>query len=222
MILLAVLLLASTGATPRELLVLQHCALGRNAPPGWEMYPVRGRKAPTLEIGEEGGRRLLRLHGAGAAGWLHHRLVPPIAPDTGTLRWWWRVLDPVAGADLRARATDDSPLRVYVAFGGDGAPFRRQGRAVFYTWGNEEPEGLAEPSFVSDRIEVIRCAGRAQVDGRWHLQLVHPFADYRRTWREEPPEITAVGVMQDTDDTGDSATSEIRDLVWSLATEPSP
>ena len=39
-------------------------------------------------------------------------------------------------------------------------------------------------------------------------------ADFRRIWGKEPPPITAIGVMQDTDDTGAMAVAELRRLEW--------
>ena len=40
--------------------------------------------------------------------------------------------------------------------------------------------------------------------------------DYRRIWHEEPPPIVAVGIMQDTDQTGERAVAEIRRLEWKV------
>ena len=62
-----------------------------------------------------------------------------------------------------------------------------------------------------------------ETDGRWREHAVDPFADHRRFWKTEPPPITAVGMMQDTDMTHDSAVSELRALVWDgLAASPLP
>lgn len=69
------------------------------------------------------------------------------------------------------------------------------------------------PSFVSDKLHVIRVGGNSDV-GRWGENTVKPFADYRRIWRRRPPPITAVGVMQDTDQTRARAVGELRRLEW--------
>jgi hypothetical protein len=57
-------------------------------------------------------------------------------------------------------------------------------------------------------------AGAPEVGRRWRDETVQPFDDHRRFWKREPPPITAVGVMQDTDMTGAEAVAELRELTW--------
>jgi hypothetical protein len=209
-----VLLLVVSPWSPQDLMELERAALGAGTLHGWELRSVKGAAAPRIQI--VGGRaRALRVSGAGAAGWFHRRLSPKIAEQPGTLRWSWRVLQAPAGADLRARDRDDASLRVFVIFGNPRSLFGGGGRAVFYTWGNQEPEGLTQPSFASDRIQIVRMAGASEVGPRWQEEAVQPFDDYRRFWNREPPPITAVGIMQDTDMTHAMAVAEVRGLTWS-------
>lgn len=214
------LLLALT--LPMDLLELDRAALGSGSLDGWELRPVKGAAAPRIEVREVGGARVLRVSGAGAAGWFHRRQSPRIEERPGTLRWSWRVLRAPAGADLRKRDRDDAPLRVFVVFGNPRSLFGGGGRIVFYTWGNGEPEGLTQPSFVSDRMQIVRLAGTSEVGPRWTVEAVHPFEDYRRFWNREPPPITAVGIMQDTDMTHAMAVAELRELTWNESGELAP
>jgi hypothetical protein len=186
-----------------DLLELDRWPLGRSAAGGWQVLPVGGGDAPSFRVVPDRAPAVHRVSGAGAAGGAHRRLPTAIDPGAGTLRWYWRVLDPVAGADIRSEETDDSPLRVYVVFGGEGRPGDRESWALFYTWGQEEPEDFRAQSHVSDRIWVVRAAGAPDADGRWREQAFQPFSDYREAWKSEPPPITAVGILQD-----------IRGLAW--------
>ncbi len=206
-------LLLSLGS-PQDLLNLDRATPGSGGLDGWELRPVKGAAMPRIEIREVDGARVLRVSGADAAGWFHRRLSPPIEGRRGTLRWSWRVLRAPAEADLRKRDRDDAPLRIFVVFGNPRSLFGGSGRIVFYTWGNGEPEGLTQPSFVSGRIQIVRMAGTLDVGPDWREEAVQPFDDYRRFWNREPPPITAVGVMQDTDMTGASAVAELRELSW--------
>jgi hypothetical protein len=207
---LAILLAAAPG---RNLLELDGSRRGGGLPPAWRIRAVKGQKSPTFTIHEENGQKTLRISGDRAAAWAHRRLHPPLSGD-GRLRWSWRVLEQPVGADLRSRDTDDSALRVYVVFGGEGGFIGGRDRAIFYTWGNREPEGLTLPSFVSKRIQVVRVVGSPETDGSWRESEADPFADYRRFWLGEPPAITAVGIMQDTDATRARAVGEVRTLRW--------
>ncbi len=206
-------LLLSLGG-PQDFLNLDRATLGSGGLDGWELRPVKGATMPRIEVREVGGDRVLRVSGADAAGWFHRRLAPPIEERPGTLQWSWRVLRSPAEADLRSRERDDAPLRIFVVFGNPRSLFGGSGRIVFYTWGNREPEGLTQPSFVSGRMQIVRMAGTPEVGPHWRDEVVHPFDDYRRFWKREPPPITAVGVMQDTDMTGGGAVAELRELSW--------
>ena len=75
-----------------------------------------------------------------------------------------------AGADLRKRDRDDAPLRVFVVFGNPRSLFGGGGSVVSYTWGNAEPEGLTQPSFVSGRMQIARLAGTSDVGPRWRQE----------------------------------------------------
>ena len=57
-----------------------------------------------------------------------------------------------------------------------------------------------------------RRAGAARA--RWNDLTMNPSADYRRIRGSNAPAITAIGVMQDTEQTGAPAVAELRRLEW--------
>lgn len=209
---LALFVLAGVLAEPMVILSLADAPLRAGVPLGWKIRNIRGQTAPEIEVRNDGQGPVLRIHGTGRAAWFYRELPAPLAESRGSLDWSWRVLQPAAGADLRREKTDDSPLRVYVVFGKPGV-FGGSSRVIFYTFGTDEPEDYARASFVSDKLHIIRAGGTREV-GRWAEHSVQPFADYRRIWRRRPPPITAVGVMQDTDQTRSRAVGEVRRLEW--------
>lgn len=210
-ILVATLLLTSSGD---DLIRLREAPLGDGLPAGWKVRPVPGFPPPRYSVREEAGEPVLHIEGKDAAAWAYRVLESPINPGPGTLRWSWRVLESPTGADLRVRAKDDSALRLYVVFGKPRRLALKRSRIIFYTWGNSEPKGLTLESFASADFRIVRVAGGMEVGEDWHKQEVEPFADYRRFWDRDPPPITAIGIMQDTDMTSGMAVSELRSLLW--------
>ncbi len=166
---------------------------------------------PELEIRSDGLDRVLRISGAGQAAWLYRDLRNENLPDDRALRWSWRVLEAPPTSDLQTRQGDDSPIRVYVVFGNPGAIFGGSGRIIFYSFGNTEPRGYAGPSHLGNRMHIVRVDGASE-RGVWREHAVQPASDYRRIWGREPPPIAAIGVMQDTDQTGRRAVAELRRL----------
>ncbi len=209
---LAVVLLAGVLAQPVAILSLTDAPLRAGLPPDWKVRNIRGQAAPDVEVRNDGDGPVLRIHGAGRAAWFYRELPAQLTESPGSLDWSSRVVKAPTGADLRNEKTDDSPLRVYVVFGKPGL-FGGSSRVIFYTFGSAEPADYARASFVSDKLHVIRVGGPPDV-GHWSENSVKPFADYRRIWRRKPPPITAVGVMQDTDQTRARAVAELRRLEW--------
>ncbi len=195
----------------RDLLRLEHAETGRGSPAGWQVRPVKGRSAPEFEIRGDGPDRVLRISGSGQAAWLYRDLREAGVPASNNLRWSWRVLEAPVSSDLAIERADDSPIRVYVVFGNPRSLFGGPGRIIFYSFGNKEPDGYAASSHVSGRIHIIRVDGAAD-RGVWRDHTADLTADYRRIWHREPPPITAVGLMQDTDQTGGRAVAEVREL----------
>ncbi len=192
--------------------MLGQADLGPGVPPGWQVRQVKGQTVPDLEIRDDGLDRVLRISGAGQAAWFYRDLRDEDLPDDPALSWSWRVLEAPPASDLQTVEGDDSPIRVYVVFGNPGALFGGSGRIIFYSYGNAEPDGYTAPSHQSDRMHVVRVDG-AEERGVWRSHAVHPANDYRRIWGRAPPPITAIGVMQDTDQTGRRAVAEIKELL---------
>lgn len=215
--LVTLLLLVVAQAVSLDILRLHEGALGAGMPPEWKLRSVRGQDAPRTEMRSDDSGRVFRVSGAGRAAWFYRELSPRVPEAPGSLHWTWRVLETPASADLRARDTDDSPMRVYVVFGTPGGLFGGSGRIIFYSYGNGEPSGFSRASHGSDKLHVIRVDGAAEL-GAWQQHRVEPFNDYRRIWHRDPPPITAIGVMQDTDQTRAMAVAELRRLEWRPAT----
>ena len=199
-------------AEPVVILDLVNARSGAGLPAGWKVRTVRGQRAPDIEVRDDGEGPLLRLSGTGRAAWFYRELSAARPETHGTLQWSWRVSAAPVSADLRVAALDDSPIRVYVVFGKPGF-FRNAARIIFYSAGNAEPAGFERASFGSDKLHVIRMDGTAE-RSRWVDHATDPFTDYRRIWGGTPPPITAVGVMQDTDETRGHASADLRRLLW--------
>ncbi len=187
-------------------------AAGATLPADWGVRAVRGHDAPTTQIRDEEDGTHLVVMGKGKAAWFHRQLEQPIAEVTGKLVWSWRIDESPPTINLAHESTDDSPMRVFVVFGQPGF-FGRPPRTIFYTFGGGEADGYARRSFASDRAHVIRVDGAPEI-GFWRDNAVDPFVDFRRVWDASPPPITAVGIMQDTDQTGARAKAALRYLKW--------
>ncbi len=214
----ALLTIALLLAADPSLFDLARPATRQGLPAGWQLRAVGGHRAPTFRIVDDTTDGLrLSVRGRNQAAWIWRDLPAAVTDSAAMLEWSWRVLQAPTGADLRSKPRDDAPLRVFVVFGSVEQMARGKARAIFYSWGSDEPEGYAGRSPVSGQILIRRLAGRAEVGSAWQAAGVRPFEDYRRFWGGEAPAIRAVGLMQDTDQTDTPAAAELRELRWMLS-----
>jgi hypothetical protein len=218
--------LHAQDATPpadacRPLLGLHRLDPASGLPASWKIREVRGAGQPTFEIlpGADGGS-ILRITSEDDAVFAYTIREPPLLEDGGVLRWQWRTRTPIAEADLREKSEDDSPLRLFLVFAekpiSEGR-LLRDGRAVFYTWGNRELRGSSFPSHVSDELAIWVLRNTEDADGAWRDEVRDPFGDYRAYFEEEPPPIRAIGLMPDTDQTEVEAIVELKGVCWGPA-----
>jgi hypothetical protein len=76
---------------------------------------------------------------------------------------------------------------------------------INYIWDNRLPVGTALDNAYTDRAKMIVVqSGPARVN-QWVAEERDVYADYRRLFAAEPPPISGIAVMTDTDDTGERA-----------------
>ena len=142
------------------------------------------------------------------------------------IRWRWKVDNVYAKGNYRLKSGDDYPIRVYVLFEFDpktaGIGLRLKngvikilyGRyppqsSLNYIWANraEETEPVASP--FTDRSIMIPLQQGPQNAGRWVKETVNVLKDFRRFFGVDPPPRATLAIMNDSDNTGENATSYI-------------
>ena len=89
-----------------------------------------------------------------------------------------------------------------------------------YIWENRAPRETVIPNRHTSRIKMIVAeSGRDRV-GAWQEVTRNIIEDYRRAFGEEPGKIIAVGIMTDTDNTGDNAHAYYGDIVFQKMPAP--
>lgn len=193
-----------------DLLGLSAQRVGDALPANWQVRAVRGQQVPASMIVDSGDGRFLRFSGRGRAAFFVRRLEMPLRSG-GRLEWSWRARLAPVGASLSSRATDDAALRVFVVFAKRGR-FETTPRALFYTLADGMPP---EPAAGARRPPLASlAAGTPALTRDWVRVETDPFVDYRRLWQADATEIVAIGVMQDTDQTGTSAVGDLMNLLW--------
>ena len=137
----------------------------------------------------------------------------------GRLRWRWRVMTSLT-ENLREteKDGDDYAARVFVLFG--DAEFGEGTRALAYAWAGHVPVGSRYPNPYTSEVSTIVLRSGNQHAGEWMIEDRDIMADYARAFGEPPPELAAIALLVDTDDTGGTAMAWFDDIELLVALAP--
>lgn len=196
---------------------------GEVLPGAWQPWTLSKMKKPTAyRLVQDGGKTVISAKADASASGLIHPLANLDPRVYEQLSWRWKVDNLIRGADNTRRSREDSPVRLVVTFGGDlekldfgDKLFYAQVKAItgqqmpyatlMYIWENRAQKEEVIANGHSARIKMLVAeSGRDKV-GRWQEVKRNLYEDYKRAFGEEPGPITAIGIMTDTDNTGEQA-----------------
>ena len=234
-LLLVAVLLASPGDGSRaetpEPVVVDLSGPEGASPEGWE--PLTFRKIPQhthYGLVREGDSLVVRAESNGGASGLVRTI--DVDPKTHPhVRWRWKVENVLRAGDVTRKEGDDYAARLYILFEPDPSRLGfgrrllyRAARVVYgelpthsltYIWASRARRGKIYDNPYTDQVKMLVVESGAERVGEWIEEERSVVDDYRRAFNEDPPNIRGVGIMTDTDNTGEAAVAyygEIRFL----------
>lgn len=216
------LLLTATPATAtdRQILFREDFSTLEN----WKPFAFPKIKShSTYTIERSGSEHVLRAESSASASAIVYKDSFPVQ-DFPRVKWRWKVKNVYARGDAQSKSGDDYPLRVYIMFEYDpekaGALERvKYGIAkslygeypphssLSYVWASkDDPETFVVSPYTDKAMMVLLEKGPDRV-GTWVDEEIDILADYRKAFGKEPPPRARIAVMNDSDNTGESAVS---------------
>ncbi len=201
-------------------------------PQGWEPLVFDKIDAHTsYHHVVDQGRGVIRADSKGSSSGLIHK--EEIDPNTWpVISWSWKVDRVLARGDASKKSGDDYPARLYITFAYDGdkvgfwegvkfntikilygeyPPIN----ALTYIWANKMAKDTLIANPYTPRVQMIAVESGAEHVGSWRMASRNIVEDYRRAFGEEPPVISGIAIMTDTDNTGEEATAWYGDIILS-------
>ena len=142
------------------------------------------------------------------------------------LKWRWRVDNVYQKGDARKKSGDDYPIRIYVMFAYDPqkAGFMEKikynaARLLYgayppysslnYIWANKKHLQKVMDNPYTDRARMILMEAGSENLRKWREYEVDILRDYRQAFGEDPPAVAHLAIMNDSDDTGEAAKSQV-------------
>ena len=187
----------------------------------WEAVALPGKLRTAFRLDKHQGRSSTRADAERSASMLRQKLrIPP--EQLGRLTFEWQVDQLIADADMHHRETEDSPVRVILAFDGDrqkfsakNAMFSELSRALtgeempyatlMYVWSNHDPVESVIINPRTDRVRKMVVESGAQGLRQWRHYERQIRQDFEKAFGEAPGTLIGVAIMTDTDNTQGSA-----------------
>jgi hypothetical protein len=146
--------------------------------------------------------------------------------DHPKAKWRWKVKNVFAGGDVRSKEGDDYPIRVYIMFEYDHEKAGAMDRIKYsfakslygeypphsslsYIWSSkDDPEKFVVSPYTDKAVMVLLEKGPAKV-GTWVDEEIDILADYQAAFKTKPPARARIAIMNDSDNTGESAVSYV-------------
>jgi hypothetical protein len=202
-------------------------------PSGWGLKQLSRFKRDTAYrlVADPTGVTVVEARAEQSASGVGKRLnVDPAAMPW--IQWRWNVPTLIASADNTRRHAEDSPVRVIVTFDGDASKLDFEERAVsarakaltgealpyatlMYIWENKAPVEEIIESAHTTRVKMIVVESGTARNGRWLDYERNIAQDFERAFGEKPGRILSLGIMTDTDNTGEVAVAYYGDIHFS-------
>ncbi|MFO7598375.1 MAG: DUF3047 domain-containing protein [Candidatus Desulfacyla sp.] len=205
---------------------------GNILPSLWEPLDFKDIKIHThYRLVEADGQVVVQaVADASASGLIRKISIDP--KEYPIVQWRWKVSNVLQKGNVHRKDGDDYPARLYILFEYDPDRLGFFERlkyetaklfygaypplaSINYIWASNAPEGLVVPNPYSDRsMMVVVKSGEINLN-KWLTEERNIYEDYRNVFKDEPPMISGVAIMTDTDNTGESATAYYGDILFS-------
>jgi hypothetical protein len=239
LVLLPGLLFAGMAECAAQAVQAFSSASGSQAPAPWRVHGLPGSRSKPVsqfDLVLLDGERVLRVVADKSYGTLRHDLPGIQIGSNTTLRWRWRLDQPLRNADLHRRGGDDSPLKVCALFDLELAKLgfidrsfllaarRISGQylpaaTLCYVWDHHLPAGTELPNAFTSRVRyVVLNSGDSQLE-TWIPQERDLAADFLRVFADNTdrvPPLVGLAVAADADNTGGTSLAYVGDLALTL------
>jgi hypothetical protein len=207
---------------------------GAAVPAPWQVIslPERYNKPVTqFDLTDVDGAHVLRVKADKSWGSLAHPVKQAVTPET-TLRWRWRLEQPLPKSDIHAKSTEDGALKVCLSFDMPAENIPSGERFLFrlaqtfsrekiptatlcYLWGSKEAIGYEQASLFTARVRFIVVANESSPLKTWQSKERNIHADFLKAFGQEAgtvPALSAILIGADADNTQGSSLGYVGDV----------
>jgi hypothetical protein len=200
-------------------------------PPDWKPLTFKKiERHTTYELVKGDGKVVIKAVAKASASGLT-REIKINSKEYPIVQWRWKVTNVLKKGNVKQKDGDDYPARIYITFQYDPSKLSLAEKAKYeavkvlygqyppngainYIWESKVPVGSVVPNPYTDRVKMIVVESGGAKLNQWVNEERNVHEDYKKAFGEEPPLISGVAIMTDTDNTGESATAYYGDIFF--------
>jgi len=205
--------------------------VGQGLPNGWKPLAFKKiEKHTTYTLVKEDHALVVKAVAEASASGLT-REVKINSKEYPIVQWRWKVSNILKKGDVSRKEGDDYPARIYITFEYDSSKlsFFEKTKyeaikllygqypplgAINYIWESKASVGTMVPNPFTDRVMMFVVETGQSKLNQWVNEERNIFEDYKKAFGQEPPMISGIAIMTDTDNTGESATAYYGDILF--------
>ncbi len=206
-------------------------AVGNTLPAGWKPWTFKKIERHTAYTLVQDDHTVVVKAVAEASASALVREIKIDPKEFPIVEWRWKVSNILKKGDVHIKEGDDYPARIYITFEYDPSKLGffekaayKVGRllygedlplaAINYIWESKAPIGTMIPNPYTDRVMMFVVESGEEKLKQWVSEKRNVYEDYKKAFGQEPPMISGVAIMTDTDNTGESATAYYGDILF--------
>jgi hypothetical protein len=209
-------LLLATAAGAADLVVVED----------WSNYPVGTTGVPadwksqnwgdpeydfTVMLNDD--RKVLRLRSKTDSSTIARDIRSKVnLKETPVLEWRWKAVTLPKGANSCKNATDDQAAQIFVVW--TRFPQTIRSRIIGYVWDTTAKVGTICKSEKTGTVTYMVIRSGETDLGKWFTEQRNVWEDFRKIYREEPENPSAISLAIDSNDTESSAESFFGSIVF--------
>lgn len=167
--------------------------------PKWREKCLAGKT--LYEVVQEDGQPYIKATSRSAASALYYKIEYD-AKEYPIITWSWKVAHVLTNGNALEKKGHDFAARVMVIFPAT-VPWKSQ--ALSYAWANTLPVGSVAANPYAPSASMIVIKSGPTETGKWFEESRNILDDYRRCFGQDPPQVGAIAIMTDTDNTCEEA-----------------
>ncbi len=184
----------------------------------------------TYSLVKDGGTVVVKaVSESSASGLVREIKIDP--KEYPIVQWRWKVENVLKKGNVHIKEGDDYPARLYITFEYDPSKLNFFERAKFgairllygqyppiaainYIWESKAPVSTFVPNPYTDRVMMIVVESGETRLNEWVSHKRNLYEDFKKAFGYEPPMISGVAIMTDTDNTGERAIVYYGDILF--------